>query len=167
MAWVEPITWTNILSNASHFNEQIRDNLLALKAPPTAFHEVNEASGDYSTNSSTYSDIDSDLSFTFTTSGGDVLIGFTGSVQATSGAGRMDISIDGTRLANNPSGGVNYLLNGNLNISFCRWVRGLAAGSHTFTLQYMHIVGNPIRIPAGFGTASYDLHPRFWVREVS
>lgn len=169
MAWTTPKTWTNVLSSAADFNEQIRDNLLALKQPPTAHYEANESS-DYNTFSTTYANIDSDWSFTVTTHGGDVLIGLA-AVASTIGAfALLDVVVDGTRIANNTSGGIRRIeLSSGGNVSFLRWIRGLSAGSHTFTLQWKHSSGgvNSATMRAGSGLAAQDVHPRFWVREVS
>jgi hypothetical protein len=171
MAWTDAITWTNILSDAAHFNQQIRDNLLALKQPPTSHYEANELS-DYTTSSTTYGTIDSDWGFTLTTHGGDILIGLASSGSSSGSYSLLDVLVDGTLIANNSGGGIREIpqLALNANISFLRWVRGLSAGSHTFTLQWKHNTGgaNVATIRAGAGTAGkLDIHPRFWVREVS
>jgi hypothetical protein len=171
MGWTTPISWTNILSDASHFNEQIRDNLLALKQPPTAHYEANESSN-FLTFSTTYDDVDnvgSQWTFTFTTNGGDVLIGLAATGRSISSFSLLDVSVDGTRIANNASGGIRQITGTFMNVSFLRWIRGLSAGSHTFILQWKHNTGgaNFGQIPAGAGTSGSDVHPRFWVREVS
>lgn len=169
MGWTTPITWTNDVSDAADFNEQIRDNLLALKQPPTAHHEADEASL-YQTFSTTYGNIDAsgDWTFTFSTNGGDVLIGLA-AVASGGTFGLLDVSVDGTRIANDTNGGIRKILGGNRNVSFLRWIRGLGAGSHTFIMQWKHSTGgvNTATMQNGAGTLNNDTHPRFWVREVS
>lgn len=168
MAWTEPITWTNVLSDASDFNEQIRDNLLALKQPPTSHYEANELSN-YSTFSTTYANLDSDWSFSFSSNGGDLLIGLAACATGLD-FGLLDVLIDSTRIANNTSGGIRKIVSSNTtNVSFLRWVRGLPAGTYTITLQWKNNSGgaNSNTMRAGAGTVNEDVHPRFWVREVS
>lgn len=168
MTWTTPLTWTDILSDASHFNQQIRDNLLALKAPPTALYESNEVSN-YSISTSTYADIDTDFNLSITTTGGDVVIDFTGSIAASAAAGGLvDVSVDSTRIVNNTSGGLLFISNGGPRVySFSHLIQGLSAGSHTFKLQWKSLAGATLTMYAGAGTANYDVHPRFWVREMT
>lgn len=172
MGWTAPRTWIDEVSDASDFNEQIRDNLLALKSPPTSHYEANELS-DYNSTSATYADIDTDWNFTMNTNGGDILIGLIGSAGTAITNALIDVEVDGSRIANNTSGGILQvnLQTQLMHTGFLRWIRGLAAGSHTFKLQWKIVTAggsNAVNMWAGAGTGSgRDLHPRFWVREVS
>jgi hypothetical protein len=173
MSWTQPKTWTNEPLVAGDLNTHLRDNLEALKEPPTASYVLNESS-DYSTTSTSFGNVDgTKLSLTITTSGGDVLIGFYGTFKPGNNAniGYLDVEMDGLRI-----GGDDGLIAveraatgatpNRLPISFVRLVTGLAAGSHTFKLQWK-VNGGTGELYAGAGTLGTDLHPQFWVREVS
>lgn len=175
MAWTAPVTWSDVVSDASDFNEQIRDNLLALKQPPTSQYEANQVSN-YTTNSTsgTYAYVDNtNFSLSITTTGGDVMVGFIGSGNALSTRGGViDIEVDGTRLLDPEIAGINQIpiSTSAAVLSFFRIIRGLSAGLHTFKLVWSVVSGSgaqSIQIWAGAGTANYDLHPRFFVREIS
>ena len=85
-AWTTPATWgVDQLVTASDLNTQLRDNLNTLKTPPSAHYELNESS-DYTTSSASFVDVDAtNLALTITTSGGDVFVGFHGSVEHSGG----------------------------------------------------------------------------------
>ena len=51
-------------------------------------------------------------------------------------------------------------------VSFTRLITGLSAGEHTFKLRW-RVTGGTGYIYAGAGTSGYDVHPQFWVREMS
>ncbi len=53
-----------------------------------------------------------------------------------------------------------------LNASFFKLIQGLSAGVHTFKLQWKVNSGTATLL-AGSGTANGDIHPQFFVREVS
>ncbi|MEO1163712.1 MAG: hypothetical protein AAFV98_08020 [Chloroflexota bacterium] len=74
MAWTQPKTWSNEPLVASDLNTHLRDNMEALKEPPSANYELDETS-DYTTTSTTFVDVDStNLSLTLDTNGGDVKV---------------------------------------------------------------------------------------------
>jgi hypothetical protein len=172
MAWTTPKTWNvDELLTAANLNTHLRDNLNALKAPPTAHYECNESS-DYSTTSTSFVDVDgTNLALTLTTGGGDVLVHFHGSVRH-GAVGRIffDVTVDGNRVAgddgivggqcaNAASGAADYL-------TFTRLVTGVSAGEHIFKLQWRTSAATAWLF-AGAGTGNGDVHPQFWVREVS
>lgn len=174
MAWVTPITWSSALVTVAQFNEQIRDNMNALKSPPTDYVDVNEGA-DYTTTSTSFADVDAagnpDLSLTITTAGGDVMVSFHCTVthSAVAGSIYLDFTVDGTR-----NGGDDGILRVQghgvadrpMAMTFVRYVTGLAAGSHTFVLQWK-TSGATATLYAGAGTSAFDLHPQFFVREIS
>lgn len=162
MTWTTPKTWqVDELLTAADLNTHLRDNLNALKAPPTA-HVACAESSDYTTTSTTFVDVDSSkLTLTITTNGGDVMVGFHGAVRSSDSWGNvyLDVAVDGTR-----EGGANGLVLAQSNtinpVGFVHLVSGLAAGEHTFTLQW--------RVSGNTGTLfAVDLAAQFWVREVS
>lgn len=171
MAWTTPKTWTTGETlTASDFNTHIQDNLNALKDPPSANYDVNEASN-YTIASGTFADVDAtDLALAITTNGGDVMVGFHGYVSATGGAPNVvhfDVheSSGGARLGGD-DGMIAIATTGDA--AFTRLITGLSAGAHTFKLQWKtNTSSSTATLFAGAGTSNYDLHPQFWVREVS
>lgn len=167
MAWTEPKDWqVDELLTASDLNTHLRDNLDALKSPPAAQYEMDEAS-DYTLSSTgTWTDIDStNLSHTIETAGGRVKVHFHGNIE-TDGRVSVDIAVDGVRvggddgIARNPASGQDFFC------SFTRRITGLSAGSHTFKLQwYLHSGGSTAKLYAGAGTSGFDVHGQFWVEE--
>lgn len=173
MTWTAPRTWEVSESvNADMLNEQIRDNLLALKSPPSDNYECNEAS-DYTTINTSFEDVDAtNLSLEITTAGDAVMVHFHGNMyHSVPTNSNFDVTVDGTRI-----GGDDGLartrpdvsgVNGLTAVSFTALVTELTAGTHTFRLQWKTASGTATLL-AGAGTAGgCDVHPQFWVREVS
>lgn len=74
MAWTAPITWTdNQLVTAALMNQYVKDNLLALKAPPGA---IASSGTNFDTTSTSYVDV-TNLSAPLSTAGGGVLVVFS------------------------------------------------------------------------------------------
>ena len=173
MAWTTPKDWTtDELVTASDLNTHLRDNLNALKSPPSAHFEANESS-DYATTSGSFADVDATagkMSLTITTNGGDVLVHFHGSVEHSAGGVgiHFDVAVDGTRTAGD-DGIVRVRAQTSTDtmaVSFTRLIAGLIAGSHTFKLQWK-VAGGTATLFAGAGTSAKDVHPQFWAREIS
>ena len=174
MAWIAPTTRaTGILITASIWNTDIVDNLVALKAPPSANYVLNEGS-DYTTTSTTFVDIDAtNLALAITTTGGDVMVGFHGGVSVgTAEFVYFDIheSVGAARIGGDD--GLLSLLSGNSNgipndsVGFVRLITGLSAAAHTLKLQWK-VKAQTATLFAGAGTANGDIHPQFWAREVT
>lgn len=172
MAYTAPRTWvTGELVTATLLNTHIRDNMDALKAPPTSVYNVNEAS-DYQTTGTSFADVDAtDLALTITTTGGDVEVWFSGAVDISSSTSKvyLDVAQDGTRVGGDD--GIvmfegNTLYNGTLVMSFKILVQSVSAASHTYKLQWKISTGTAT-MWAGAGTSTYDMHPQFGVRETS
>ncbi len=166
MAWTTPKTWSvDELLTAADLNEQLRDNMNALKSPPSAEYTLNEAS-DYSTSSTTFVDVDgTNLALTVNTNGGDVMVHFHGVINSSGNRVYLDVDVDGSRVAGDDGITGGYFSN-RMPISFTRLLTGLSAGEHTFTLQWK-VSGGSATMFAGAGSANEDWHPQFWVREVS
>jgi hypothetical protein len=168
--WTAPRTWPASISAASHANVDIRDNQQALKDPPSANYELNQGSN-YSYSSSTWALIDgTNLVLSLTTTGGDVMIHFTGSILWNGFAipALLDVEVDGTRIVNDDLGGLLLLAQSAtpLRYSFTYLHQGLSAGVHTFGLAWKSSSG-AMTLYAGAGTANLDVHPQFWVRELT
>ncbi|MGB1285072.1 MAG: hypothetical protein ACPG7F_00950 [Aggregatilineales bacterium] len=132
-------------------------------------YEVNESS-DYTTTSTTFVDVDAtNLSLTITTTGGNVLVGFSGTARIdTTGAHiHLNLDVDGSAVATD-DGLVSMRSTGvTINpMSFTHLVTGLSAGSHTFKLQWK-VSSSTATLYAGAGTTHNDIHPQFWVQEFS
>lgn len=171
MAYTQPTTRnTGDSITASVWNTDIVDNIIALKNPPSAQYTANEAAN-WTTTSTSFVDVDgTDLSLAITTTGGDVMIGFHGNVSSLNNYVWFDVTMDGTRIGTD-DGFMGIYATSSTNImvspvSFVRLVTNVAAGSHTFKLQWKASAGT-ITLYAGAGTANGDVHPQFWVREVS
>jgi hypothetical protein len=166
-SWTIPKDWTtDEVLTAVNFNTHVRDNLKALKDPPTDSFVANEGT-DWTTTSTSFVDIDAtDLSLTITTNGGAVMVGFYGSLTTPAGAGYLDVDVDGTRWAGD-DGLIRATANQSSAVCFVILVTGLSAASHTFKLQWKAGSSATLTLYAGAGTAAQDTHPQFWVREVS
>jgi hypothetical protein len=171
MPWTPPKTdWQDgQIVDAQDMNE-IGANLAALKAPPFAVTNLDEAA-DYTTNSTTFVDVSAArLGHTLVTHGGPLLITFTGAVGATSATIGVyfDLWVDGVRVGGNDGiFAVSAAANATLNASFTYWITNLAAGTHTVRLQWRVSAAITVTMWTGAGTANADVHPQFAVREVS
>lgn len=156
MAWTTPTTRsTNDLITASIWNTDLVNNLLALKAPPTASYTF---TGPYSTTSTSEVDVDTtNLSLTITTTGGDVLVCWLGTVHmSTSGNCTLNVTMDGANLLS--IGNVGQFTQTNLmTVGFTALKTPVAAGAHTFKLRWKVSAGQQANMGSGM----------FWVREVS
>ena len=169
--WVTPRTWSaGELVTASIMNAHVRDNLNALKLPAGSYNTINEGA-DYTTNSTSFGDIDStDMAFTITTGGGDVLIFFTASVLATASLTvSFDIheSVAGTQFFGN-DGLVGYATTStaiSIGVAFCARITGLSAASHTFKIQWK-VSASTATMYAGAGTSNKDWHPQLFAFEL-
>ncbi|MFA6270904.1 MAG: hypothetical protein WC657_06900 [Candidatus Paceibacterota bacterium] len=135
MAWITPSTRsTNELITAIDWNADVVANLIALKTPPT---DVYNPAGGYSTTSTSYVDVDAtNYNLTITTTGGDILIIFSGSgaMTASSNVGYVTVALDGTDLHTAGIAWTSAATYGDL--SFTLLLEGIAAGSHSVKLRY-------------------------------
>lgn len=169
MAWTTPVTQTTgTLITAAEWNAQVANNLEAVKNPPTDSYVGNEGA-DWTTTSTSFVDVDgTDLSLSITTTGGDVYVGFHGNLA--SGANTyLDVTMDGTAIGGDDGivaiQGAGSTAPGRP-IGFVRLVTGVSAGAHTFNLRWK-VASGTSTLYGGAGTGSADLHPQFWVREMS
>jgi hypothetical protein len=173
-AWTTPATWAvDQLVTADDLNTHLRDNLNALKTPPSAHYECDEGSDYTLTSAGAWYNVDaSNLAFTLTTSGGDVFVHFFGTLSHSnnSTAVYLDVDVDGSRVGGDDglvlSQGA-YDANRAYAISFTCLITGLSADEHTFTLQWKRLGAATITLFAGAGTSGKDVHPQFWAREMS
>ncbi len=162
MAWTTPKTdWTNGELVVANDMNAIGENLAALKQlatvpkiPATAIYTT---TAPITTRSTSFVDVDSDnLNLTITTTGGDVLVMFSASVDHNGDSrGFYDIAVDGTR-----QGGSYGIRASKADqegvVTFAHVIQDLSAGSHSFKLQW--------RVSRGW--ADIEAHAQFWVREI-
>lgn len=170
MAWSAPRTWVEAENvTAALLNTHLRDQLIALKDPPSANYVLNEGS-DYTTVSTTFGDVDgTNLALQITTTGGDVFVHFHGTCKQATGGHKVnfDVDVDGVRHGGDDGIVAQHDLGGDVAVvSFTRLITGLSAASHTFKLQWK-VTGGTGTLYAGAGTVGFDFHPQFWVREMS
>lgn len=167
--WTTPKTWnTGDPLTAADMNTHIRDNFEFIKSPPSAVYKSNEIA-DYATTSTTFVNVDAtNFSFSITTAGGWVLVGFAGNI-STSVAAKVnfDVEVDGVRQGSDDGYLCQDTSTTEESISFVIPLSGLTAAPHTIKLQWKTSAGTAtMRAGAGTGTQR-DTHPVFWVREVS
>lgn len=169
--WTDPKTWTVGESlTFEEMNTYMRDNQDALKSPPSASVQIDEAS-DYTTSNTSFEDVDAtNFSVEITTTGGDVMLHFYLSASNTT-TGRItffDVAQNGVRIGGD-DGMIAVMAgasNGRNAISCTHLITSLAAGTYTFKLMWK-VTANTSTIYAGAGTVNGDLHPHMWAREVS
>jgi hypothetical protein len=163
MAWVTPRTWDNEVVTAAKLNQELQANQVALKSISGDSHAADEVSN-YTTISTTYGNVDgTNFSYSFTTTGGDVILVFNGGANAA----YIDVLVDGTRIVNDPDAGLVDATFYGSGSSFVQFVTGLAAGVHTFVLQFKTPGVGTGTILAGAGTASLDIQSTFYAYEIS
>jgi hypothetical protein len=166
MTWTQPKTWTSEPLTSADLNIHLRDNLEALKDPPSSLYVGNQGT-DWTTTSLTFVNVDAvNLSLSITTNGGDVMVHFEGVITNSGGGVALDFSVDGVRYVGD-DGICRNVSSASEAVSFTRLVTGLSAASHTFNLMFKALGAGTATIYAGAGTANFDVHPQFWVREVS
>ena len=166
MAWTDPnlVSWDvgDALTSAD-MKTYVRDNLLALKNPPTNVHTGTSV---YTTTSGVFVDIDATtFNTTIDTTGGDVLIILQGvfHVNALAQYLFVNFEVDGSLVASNSAWfrmGLNASYDKRAG-TIIRLVEGLAVGSHTIKTKWLVTGG----ATATLGNTGHDL--QFIVRELS
>ena len=169
MAWTAPKTWSSEPLTSLDLNSNVRDNLNHLKDRLDS-SAGNSLSGAVllTTTATEFVDVDAvNLSLALTTHGGDVLLGFTGTVQCSQAGGSVYFNVAVDNVDNVADDGIigqqiGLSLDNNRPkpLSFVMLIPGLATGSHIFKLRWKVSSGN---------TAKMDvvrLHPQFWAKEI-
>jgi hypothetical protein len=166
--WTTPRTYTTgELITKAILDVHIRDNLNALKTP-ASFHAIIDESSDFTTASTSFTNISSSFfSATLTTGGGDMIIGFQGSFAVSSAMKiYLELTVDGVVFAGNDGLLLSDIATTQiLTLSFTALVTGLSAASHTFAVQWKNSAANTTTLFAGAGTSTKDVHPQFWGKE--
>lgn len=170
--WTNPKTWVaDELVTASAMNEQIRDNLLWLKAPPSRQYTA-LGDGDWVSSSTNWVDVDSTyLAFYMSSTGGDLLVHFHGTLalSATDNIVYFDLLMDGEMVAGdqgiiaiqNPDSAMAQRI---VTVSFTRRIRNVSPMAHLVRLQWRVNTGS-VRMYAGT-TSGRQLRPQFWMMEI-
>ncbi len=170
-----PCTWEdNTLIDADVLNEEIRDRFLYLKDMPSNVTDTIDEISDFSTGSTSFVDVDEDiLKVEITTTGGDILVGFTGSVGANGGTKLYFTLYESLDIQDNVAdddGIVKITVNISQTpylASFMYLLTDMSEGTHIIKLRWKSSSANLIILYAGAGTGgSCDIHPQFWAREV-
>ncbi len=165
MAWTSPKTWSSEPLTSSDLNTYVRDNQDYLKDRlDNSASTIVTGPTAPSTSSEAFVDIDSEkLSITLTTHGGDVLVGFTGTINSAHRTRpvSMNLAVDGVLyFADNGITHVQMDANGSMPLCLVMLVTDLDAGAHTFRMRWKTHRTN---------TASIEitsLHPQFWAKEI-
>lgn len=165
MAWTSPKTWSSEPLTSSDLNTYVRDNQDYLKDRlDNSVSKIIAGTTALSTSSDIFVDIDSEkLSISLTTHGGDVLVGFTGSVKAVSHHKPvlLNLAVDGVLFfADNGVAQVQVPTNGSLPLCLVMLVTDLDAGAHTFRMRWKTLHANTVSMEIT------NLHPQFWAKEI-
>lgn len=174
MPFNDPITYAD--GNRLTKNQlavALRDNMEALKFPPTASYLAKGRLTDYSTTSPSFTDIDGiNMALSIMTTGdgnggnGDVFLCLNGTLYS-SGASRIYIRFleDGNVL--NADDGLLVSDNTGVRALCAQFFRfGATAGNHTYKCQWKVNTGTAVLL-AGAGTSTRDCPALFWVREMT
>ena len=158
MTWTSPQVWdTGDVITAGKMNA-ISDNLRALKNPPLAqVTKTGTASNYQAVNPSGFVLIAPDFDLTLETTGGDLLIGFSGYHQNHSAW--YDVRIDGSQVGDSLHG-LTFPVGGSVSLLFLK--TGVGAGTHNVELVWR--TANDTH-PSTLVTI--DRVAQFWVREVN
>lgn len=169
MAWTSPKTWSSEPLTSIDLNTYVRDNQNHLKNRLDASSSrVISSNADLTTMANEFVDVDATkLALTLTTHGGDVLLGFTGTVEhsVNNAFTSFNLAVDGVDYIAD-DGLIGY--HGNYSsgsgrrkpLSFVLLVTGLSAGSHSFKLRWKTSSRNTATMEV------VSLHPQFWAKEV-
>ena len=169
MAWTTPKTWSSEPLTSIDLNTYVRDNQNHFKdrLDNAASRSVSGAVILAST-ANEFVDVDpTNLSLTLITHGGDVLLGFTGTVKhsGNNATTYFNVAVDGVdyiaddgmiAVTNSSSGDTSRFKP----LSFVVLISQLSAGSHTFKLRWKTTSPNTARMDI------VDLHPQFWAKEI-
>jgi hypothetical protein len=169
MAWTTPKTWSSEPLTSIDLNTYLRDNQNHLKdrLDNAASRSVSGAVRLAST-ANEFVDVDpTKLSLTLTTHGGDVLVGFTGTVKhsVNNATTFLNVAVDGIDyIADNGVIAVTNSSGGDTGrfkpLSFVMLIAQLSPGSHNFKLRWKTTGSNTARMDI------VDVHPQFWAKEV-
>lgn len=141
MAWTTPKTWGTEVLTSADMNTYLSDNTQYLydqlsSSSSTASYSYTRTTGDYATSSTAWNNIDNaNMKVTLTTSGGNVLVTFAGTVYRSSTSGGFDIRFRYQTETYYPVIYNAYTSLPGHNVSFSLIIN-VPAGSHQYTMQW-------------------------------
>lgn len=174
MGFTDPITWADgNRVTKSQLVVALQDNMNALKSPPTSVYTSNGHLADYSTTSTSFTDVDSsNLALSITTTGNgnagnaDVFIWLCGTVYSSTGI-RIYFRLLEDGVALNADDGLCLSEGTGTRSASFQFLRvNATAGTHTYKLQWKVSGGTGVLL-ANAGTATRDCKMQFGVRELT
>jgi hypothetical protein len=154
-------------------NTYIRDNLEALRNPPTAVYTTVGHSSDYSTTNTSFADIDSiNMALSITTTGdgaggnGDVMLCLSGTLYSSSAIRIYFRFLEDGNVLNADDGFLVSEFNGLRPICIPFLRVNASPASHIYKVQWKVSSGTGV-LCANAGTSTRDTKAQFWVREMS
>lgn len=167
MSWTTPKTWTTEPLTSLDLNTHLRDNLNALKEPPTAVAVSPDS--DYSTSSTVFVPVSTaNYTLSLTTQGGDVLVGFSGSfAHSVNGTAFFNLELNGTLVvADDGLLFVQSLTNAIANVTFTQLLTNVPAGNNSIKLMWKTNTPTAFLYAGGLPPGSGKVHSQFWAREI-
>lgn len=172
MGWIPPRTWGAEPINISKLNTEVRDNSIAIKAPPTGYY-VGDSSDAYTITltSTSWATINSEITVSLTTSGGDILVSFIGGCSTMNSTLYLDFEFNGVRIGG--ADGIIAITDTTGITTHCfsfYWLlTDIPAGTHTMLLKYKLSSGstNAVFFLGGTGGIDSGVPPELWAREIS
>lgn len=145
MAWTTPVTWVSQLVTVAQFNQQIRDNLNALKSPPSGLSYVSgrdyQIAGLGAFTAVDTALVDGHFQHTVTIAGAVAKVELFGSIhpKVNNGAMAFNIAVNGNGYF--PSPGIGYFdmtaLSANIiPVQMSLILTGLTPGANTFRVDW-------------------------------
>lgn len=145
MAFVAPITWSSQLVTVAQFNEQIRDNMRALKDPPSGLSYVSarnyQVAGVGAWTAIDTGLVDGHFQHTITVVGDRVKCEFRGSLNPKTNNGELgfNVAVDGVEYF--PGAGIHFIdptaqSAATIPLFWEAILTGITAGSHVFRVDW-------------------------------
>ncbi len=169
MAWTTPKTWSSEPLTSIDLNTYLRDNQTHLKNRLDSSANASvRGQSNLTTTSNDFVDVDAEkLALALTTHGGDVLLGFTGTVMSKESGGSVNLNVAVDDVDFVPDGGIishsvsmSFDTNRHKPLSFVMLIPGLSPGPHTFKLRWKTSKSNTATMEI------VNLHPQFWAKEI-
>jgi len=166
MAWTSPKTWTSEPLTSLDLNTYVRDNQKYLRERlDTSVSRLLDGDGTLNSTATNFVDVDENLlALQLDTNGGEVLLGFVGSVRSHRSGGTIffNVAVDGVDYVQD-DGIMRVYIQGALRdkpMSFVMLISGLSAGQHSFKLRWKVAPSHTARMDIS------RLHPQFWAKEI-
>lgn len=170
-AWTSPMTWTASLVTVTQFNQQIRDNLLALKNPPTQTAMPNNI---FTTTSASYVDIDTnEFKCEITIAGSVVLFWFVATVQHSDSGGIINFNISVDNVNQYGDDGLlcirpmDFSTSHRMPVTIVHRLTGLTPGTRVFRMKWKTSGATATLHAHGGATNGANVYSQFGVTELT